>query len=145
MAIPAKRAAAAETLRAVERALSKAGEAFPETSVRVRDAAGRIRCAPSSVRRVGAIQAGSTIWVWCDSAPGASSTVDGQLVLDLPGGRYLCEVLDVDESRWCSRESAAGDPLVVGLPALAGQAVVRIGRIESSPGAMIPGTRRPWG
>jgi hypothetical protein len=131
MAIPAERATAAETLRAVECALSKAGEGFPETSARIHDAAGKVRYAPSSVRLVGAIQVGSTTWVWCDPVRRASSMIAGQLVLDLPRGRYLCDVLDVAGSRWCSRESAAGGPLVIGLPALAGEAVVRIGRVAS--------------
>ena len=126
---PPGRAGAAETLGAVEHALSRAREAFPESSGRIRDAVGRVRQVPPATGRVGAFSSGSTTWVWCDPAAGAAPAPGGQLVLDLPRGRYLCDVLDVAEARWCSRESAGGGPLVVGLPALAGEAVVRIGRV----------------
>lgn len=114
----------------MERALSEAGEELPRAPGRIRDAAGSVRQAPSFVRRLGAFSAGSTTWIWCEPAKGAFVGVGGQLVLDLPEGRYVCEVLDVSGARWCSRESAAGGPLVIGLPALAGQAVVKIGRVR---------------
>lgn len=123
------RAGAAETFEAVGRALSRAGEALPESPGRIRNASGRVRRAPPSIGRVGAFSSGPTTWVWCEPAPGAVPAPGGQLVLDLPPGRYLCDVLDVAEARWCSRESAGGGPLVVGLSALAGEAVVRIGRV----------------
>ena len=124
-----ERRGVAETLGALERALAKAGETFPPTLGRVRDAAGRVRHAPSFVQRLGALTLGATTWIWCQPAEGAATGVAGQLVLDLPEGRYLCEVLDVAGAVWCSRESAAGNPLVIGLPALAGEAVVKIERV----------------
>jgi hypothetical protein len=130
---PPERATAVETFRAVERALSKAGEPFPATPDRIRDEAETIRHVPSSVRRVGAFSAGSTTWVWCQPREGARPTAAGQLVLALPRGRYLCDVLDAAGARWCSRESAGGVPLVIGTPALEGDVVIRIARVRRGP------------
>jgi hypothetical protein len=73
-----------------------------------------IRRAPAWVARAALLKSARAWWLWCE--PRRVRASDGQCVLDLPAGRYMIETLDTRSSTWVSCESAAGDPLVIGVP-----------------------------
>jgi len=68
-------------------------------------------------------------WMWCDAAPSVPG-YSGQMVLDRPAGRYLVDVFDPGDGTCLSRESAAGGPLVAGLPRVASEVLVHVSRVE---------------
>lgn len=65
-------------------------------------------------------------WLWLEPAPGTPPESLGQFVLDVSAGRYVVEIFDTEALRWFSRESAAGGPLVAGVPCRSAALVVRI-------------------
>jgi hypothetical protein len=65
-------------------------------------------------------------WLWLEPAPGSPPGSLGQFVLDVSAGRYVVEVFDTEALHWFSRESAAGGPLVAGVPCRCAALVVRI-------------------
>jgi hypothetical protein len=73
-----------------------------------------IRQAPSWVARAALVKSHRAWWLWCE--PRRVRARDGQCVLDLPDGRYIVDTLDTRGHAWVSCESAAGSPLVIGLP-----------------------------
>ena len=73
-----------------------------------------IRQAPAWVSRAALVKSARAWWLWCEPRRGRAR--DGQCVLDLPAGRYIVEALDTRSHTWVSCESAAGAPLVIGLP-----------------------------
>jgi hypothetical protein len=73
-----------------------------------------IRQVPSWVARAALVKSHRAWWLWCE--PRRVRARDGQCVLDLPEGRYIVETLDTRSHAWVSCESAAGPPLVIGLP-----------------------------
>lgn len=75
---------------------------------------GLVRQVPSWVARAALVKSPRVWWLWCE--PRRVRARDGQGVLDLPAGRYLVETLDTRSHAWVSCESAAGSPLVIGLP-----------------------------
>jgi hypothetical protein len=83
---------------------------------------------------VGVLSAADDLWVWLErSAPagdGATGSA-GQIVLKLPAGRYLVDTLDVIRGAWIARESAAGYPLVAGIPAAGDRLLLRVRRISA--------------
>ena len=83
---------------------------------------------PRWVARVGALSSTSVHWIWCEPRPDADpeTAALGQIVVDVPPGRYIVEALDPSCSRWIARESATGGPLVCGLPFLAGPILLRV-------------------
>jgi len=83
-----------------------------------------VRVVPEWVAAVGLGAADGSFWLWLE--PKAGRTAEhpvsgaaigaGQLVLDLPPGRYLVDMLDATTGETLSRESAGGPPLVLGVP-----------------------------
>jgi hypothetical protein len=73
-----------------------------------------IRQVPSWVARAALVKSHRAWWLWCE--PRRVRAHDGQCVLDIPDGRYIVETLDTRSHAWVSCESAAGSPLVIGLP-----------------------------
>lgn len=100
---------------------------------------GLVRRWPAWVARAAVLRSRATWWLWCEPRKGARGA--GQAVLDIPGGRYLVDLLDTRTDAWVSRESAAGGPLVAGLPATGGALVVRVARVAED--TSTPGGGRP--
>jgi hypothetical protein len=75
-----------------------------------------IRSLPDWVGRFGILKAPDVLVLWCEARAGEGETFPSQVILDLPPGRYFVDALDVRSRQWISRESAAGGPLVAGLP-----------------------------
>ena len=95
-----------------------------------------VRLAPDWVTDIGIVAAGASYWAWVVTSdlppaegPGRPATpfsASGQLVLDLPDGRYAVDVFDTCSKDWISRESCAASPLVAGLPRRQGALVLHI-------------------
>jgi len=89
-----------------------------------------VRQAPSWVFRAALLKSARAWWLWCEPRRGRAR--DGQCVLDLPAGRYMVEALDTRSHTWVSCESAAGAPLVVGLPFTGRPVLVCIRRVTTT-------------
>ena len=86
-----------------------------------------IRQAPAWVARAALVKSARAWWLWCEPRRGRAR--DGQCVLDLPPGRYMVESLDTRSHTWVSCESAAGAPLVIGVPFSGRPVLVSIRRV----------------
>jgi hypothetical protein len=86
-----------------------------------------VRRWPPWVARAAVLKSRSTWWLWCEPRRGPRGA--GQFVMDVPDGRYFVDVMDTRTHAWCSRESAAGGPLVAGLPATGGALIARVTRV----------------
>jgi hypothetical protein len=86
-----------------------------------------IRQAPAWVARAALVKSARAWWLWCEPRRGRAR--DGQCVLDLPPGRYIVESLDTRSHTWVSCESAAGAPLVIGVPFTGRPVLVSIRRV----------------
>lgn len=75
-----------------------------------------VRSLPPWVKRFGLLAGAGQYFLWCEPRSSPGQTFPGQLVLDIPSGRYLVDCLDTTARTWVSRESAEGGPLVAGLP-----------------------------
>ncbi len=75
-----------------------------------------IRGLPEWVLRVGGLRDDTMVCVWCEPRRAPAGTFPSQVTLDLPAGRYVIDALDAAAGTWFGRESAAGGPLVAGLP-----------------------------
>lgn len=91
---------------------------------------GAVRLMPPWVVRAALLKSRGAWWLWCE--PRRGSRGGGQLVVNVPDGRYLVDILDTRTHAWFSRESAAGAPLVAGLPASVRPVLVRIRRAAPS-------------
>jgi len=87
-----------------------------------------IRRAPPWVARAAILKSARAWWLWCEPRRGRAR--DGQCVLDLPAGRYMIETLDTRSHTWVSCESAAGAPLVIGVPFTGRPVVACIRRVS---------------
>jgi hypothetical protein len=85
---------------------------------------------PAWVIRAGALVGNGVYCLWCQPHPDPRETFPSQLILNVPAGRYMVDVLDVSRAAWASRESASGNPLVAGLPYTAGTLLVWIRMVE---------------
>jgi hypothetical protein len=96
-----------------------------------------VRLWPAWVVRAAVLKSRTAWWLWCEPRKGARG--GGQFVMDVPNGRYLVDVMDTRTHAWFSRESAAGGPLVAGLPATGRPVIARIRRVaEAGTGAGLP-------
>ena len=93
-----------------------------------------MRQAPPWVARAAFVRSARAWWLWCE--PRRTRARDGQCVLDLPAGRYIVESLDTRSHTWVSCESAAGAPLVIGVPFTGRPVLVSIRRVTRT--AQIP-------
>lgn len=91
----------------------------------------RVRHMPPWVMRAALLRSRGAWWLWCEPRR-RGRTDGGQLVMDVPAGRYMVDVLDTRVHAWVSRESAAAAPLVVGLPVTNAAALVKIRRVPGS-------------
>jgi hypothetical protein len=85
---------------------------------------------PAWVGRFGFLTGPNEFGLWCEPLPAAEEIFPSQLIVDVPPGRYMIEILDAVTSCWVSRESAEGGPLVAGLPFTGNPVFVRI-RLKS--------------
>jgi hypothetical protein len=115
---PRARPIPAERVRSkIRQALASTGQAPPiDLDSLVETPLSLVRSLPDWVGRFGILRASDVLALWCEARAGGGETFPSQLILDLPVGRYLAETLDVRSRQWISRESAAGGPLVAGLP-----------------------------
>jgi hypothetical protein len=86
-----------------------------------------IRHTPAWVARAALVKSARAWWLWCGPRRGRAR--DGQCVLDLLPGRYIVESLDTRNHTWVSCESAAGAPLVIGVPFTGRPVLVSIRRV----------------
>ena len=86
----------------------------------------RISHLPDWIKQCRVGHKGQAIWLDLEPAAPIEESLPGQMVIDLPPGRYMVEILDTVSGEWISRESAAGGPLVVGLPYTGNALAVRI-------------------
>lgn len=91
----------------------------------------RIRLLPPWVARAALLKSRGAWWLWCEPRKGARAQ-GGQVVVDVPTGRYMVDVLDTGAHAWFSRESAAAPPLVVGLPGTGRAVLARIRRVSAT-------------
>jgi hypothetical protein len=77
---------------------------------------GLIRSLPAWVGRFGLLAGLDEFGLWCEPLPAPEEIFPSQLIVDVPSGRYMIDILDAAILRWVSRESAEGGPLVTGLP-----------------------------
>jgi hypothetical protein len=70
---------------------------------------------PAWVTRSGLLRDGQNFWLYCAPDSGAVAASAGQLLIQLPPGRYLIDSFNIATGTCVARESAAGDPLVAGL------------------------------
>ncbi len=105
--------------------LASAGEAVPPGSLAAAPA-DLVRSLPGWVGAFGLLQAGPAIYLWCEPRLGAGESFPSQLILDVPGGRYFVDAFDAGSGDRISRESAAGGPLVAGIPATGSAILVSI-------------------
>ena len=75
-----------------------------------------VRSLPTWVERFGLLAGAGRYCLWCRPRPAPTGAFPSQMVLDIPPGRFLVDVLDAATRTWISRESAEGGPLVAGLP-----------------------------
>jgi len=93
-----------------------------------------LRQTPAWVARAALVKSARAWWLWCEPRRGRAR--DGQCVLDLAVGRYIVESLDTRSHTWVSCESAAGAPLVIGVPFTGRPVLVSIRRVTRT--AQIP-------
>jgi hypothetical protein len=99
-----------------------------------------VRALPRWVREYGLVACGTAHWMWIDGEWPAEAAdaehperdVMGQIVLDLPPGRYTVDILNTASGSWISRESAVAAPLVAGVPFAQAPLVVRFRPVWSA-------------
>jgi len=92
---------------------------------------------PAWVVRAGVFAMRGAYCIWCEPHPAPQETFPSQLILNVPAGRYVVDVLDVSRRAWAFRESVTGAPLVTGLPYTAGTVLVWI-RLVEQPAVPVP-------
>ena len=110
-----------ETRSRIRAAMERAGRTAPfpvslAPEEMKRGGVSLVRSLPAWVGRFGLLAGPKEFGLWCEPLPGPGETFPSQLVIDVPPGRYMIEILDAETSTWVSRESAEGGPLVAGLP-----------------------------
>jgi hypothetical protein len=123
-----------ETLRPkVVTALGGSGHPIPIDAAGLAAASPElIKSLPGWIGRFGWLESRGSLVLWCEPRPDAGEAFPSQIILDLSPGRYFVEILDVASGQWISRESAAGGPLVAGLPRLEGPALVLVRPVLAS-------------
>jgi len=126
-----RKLAADDAIGRIAVALATAREAdasvrIPATFTSTDNAA--IRLAPAWVGRAALVKSARAWWLWCEPRRGRAR--DGQCVIDLPAGRYIVESLDTRSHTWVSCESAAGAPLVIGVPFTGRPVLVCVRRVS---------------
>jgi len=75
-----------------------------------------VRRLPAWVKRFGLLSGPAGTCLWCEPRREPAEIAPSQMILNLPRGRYLVDVLDTGTASWVSKQSAEGGPLVAGLP-----------------------------
>lgn len=91
------------------------GIALPALSGTARLAEGLVKQAPPWILRFSCLADGPRVWLYCEPDPAVQYNVPGQVVLDVPPGRYFIDTFDPASRACVARESAAAPPLVIGL------------------------------
>ncbi len=105
--------------------LASAGIAVPAPAL-VAASSELVHGLPRWVGAFGLLEADGTIYLWCEPRAGRGERFPSQFVLDVPSGRYFVDTLDAASGDRISRESAAGGPLVAGIPATGSAILVSI-------------------
>ena len=110
-----------ETHLLIQAAIEKAGWTSPRPSLLEPGGwkpgrAGLVRSLQAWVERFGLLAGLNEFGLWCEPLPAPEEIFPSQLIVDLPPGSYMIEILDAATLCWVSRESAEGGPLVAGLP-----------------------------
>ncbi len=109
------------------------GVDLPGPSAAASPAAALVDRLPSWIARWGSLAEGENIWIYGEPCGGTGSSPSGQVLIGLPAGRYLVDTFDTVLRTAISRESAAGNPLVIGLVSVPGPFLLwirPIGRIS---------------
>jgi len=93
---------------------------------------GSIRFLPGWVERCRMLIEEDGTWLLVEPGTQVEKPIPEQFVIDLPAERYMVEIFDVANRKWISRESAAGGPLVAGLPYTGNTLAIRIRESRSS-------------
>jgi hypothetical protein len=93
---------------------------------------GTIRYLPEWVECCRMLIAEDGTWLLVEAGTQVEKHMPGQFVIDLPAARYMVEIFDIASRKWISRESAAGGPLVAGLPCTGNTLAIRIRESRSS-------------
>jgi hypothetical protein len=91
------------------------GVDLPCPSAVAAPAAALVEKLPSWIARYGPLAEGKNVWVYCEPRCGTDSNPPSQVLICLPAGRYLVDTFDIGLRTCIARESAAGNPLVIGL------------------------------
>ena len=97
------------------RELQSGGLALPNLPDTARPDAGLAKEVPPWISHLSLLADGRCAWLFCEPDPGVAHDQPGQVVLDLPAGRYLIDTFDPASRTCVARESAAAPPLVIGL------------------------------
>jgi len=122
-----------ETRSRIQAAIEKAYRTAPRPSSLEpggwkRGRAALIRSLPPWVGRFGLLAGLNEFGLWCEPLAPSGAVFPSQMVIDIPPGRYMIEILDAVTSEWVSRESAEGGPLVAGFPYIGNPVLVWIRR-----------------
>jgi len=81
---------------------------------------------PAWVAKAGTLLCHNGCVLWCEPQRDPRETFPSQLILTMPEGRYVIEVLDVARREWLVRQTVSGRTLVTGLPYTAGDLVIQV-------------------
>lgn len=93
-----------------------------------------VRHLPVWVREYGVAASPDALWIWLAGDPVSSDGPGpmGQVVLDMPHGRYVVDALEPTTGLCYSRETTAASPLVLGVSRGSGSVAIRIEALQPS-------------
>jgi hypothetical protein len=95
--------------------LQSEGVNLPCPSAHAAPAPSLVEKLPSQIARFGPLIEGENAWIYCEPRRRTESDPSGQALIHLPAGRYLVDAFDIVLRTCIARESASGNPLVIGL------------------------------
>ena len=110
--------------------LQSKGVNLPGPSPLATSAASRLQNLPSWIARYGFVADGKDIWGYFEPRCSADSNPSDQVLIYLPAGRYFVDTFDIVLRTCIARESAEGNPLVIGLLPASGPSLLWIRPIE---------------
>ena len=102
-------------IKRVIRDLRFGGVELPEAAGAAASAADIVKKIPSWVSRFSCLADGARAWLYCEPDPAVEHGDPGQVMLDVPPGRYFIDTFDTVSRACIARESAQAPPLVIGL------------------------------
>jgi hypothetical protein len=98
----------------VTRLMQREGVLLPCPSPASRVANEIVGHRPDWMGRWGLLTDGRHFWLYCEPGRDTPEVTAGQILMHLPEGRYLIDTFDCESGACRARESAQGNPLVVG-------------------------------